>query len=229
VSAKICVSILPKNIIDTLKLISKAEQAGADFIEVRMDSLEDTRNFFDVPKSTKIPLIATNKLLSEKGFFAGSEAERQHTLLNAAEAGFAYVDVDLFSAKRNETIAKIKQLGIKTVVSYHKFDGILNVSSLEKILNEQIECGADICKIVLTAKLVEDNLPVLSFVNFASTKAKLVCFCMGETGKTSRLLSPALGAYWTFAALDKDSQTAAGQMSIKEMKAAYKLLGIGQR
>ena len=97
---------------------------------------------------------------------------------------------------------------------------------MEKILDEQIACGADICKIVLTAKQIEDNLPILSFVSFASTKAKLVCFCMGEQGKTSRLLSPAFGAYFTFASLDEGNQTAAGQMSIKEMKTAYKLLGI---
>jgi 3-dehydroquinate dehydratase I len=227
VSAKICVSILPKNIAEALNLISKAENEGADFIEVRMDALEETRNLADLPKSTKVPLIATNKLQSEKGFFAGSEAERQQTLINAAKAGFTYVDVDYFSDKRAETLAKLKQLCAKTVVSYHKYDGILTVSALENILDEEINSEADICKIVLTAKQIEDNLPILSFVSFASTKAKLVCFCMGEQGKTSRLLSPAFGAYFTFAALNTISQTAAGQMSIKDMKAAYNLLGIG--
>ncbi len=228
-SAKICVSILPKNIAEAIDLIGEAEQAGADFIEVRMDTLEETRNLSDLPKSTKIQLIATNKLQSEKGFFTGAEAERQQTLVNAAKAGFAYVDVDFFSSKRSETLAKLKQLCVKPVISYHKYDGILAASALERILDEQINSGADICKIVLTAKHIEDNLPVLSFVSFASTKAKLVCFCMGEQGKTSRLLSPAFGAYFTFAALETNSQTAAGQMSIKEMKAAYRILGIGNR
>ncbi|NLF88534.1 type I 3-dehydroquinate dehydratase [Candidatus Bathyarchaeota archaeon] len=227
-SARICVSILPKNIADALEFIGKAEKEGADFIEVRMDALEETRNLSDLPKSTKIPLIATNKLQSERGYFAGSEVERQQTLINAAKAGFAYVDVDFFSSKRNETLSKLKQLCAKTFVSYHKYDGILSISALENILDEQINSGADICKIVLTARQIEDNLPILSFVSFASTKAKLVCFCMGEQGKTSRLLSPALGAFFTFAALDNNSQTAAGQMTIKEMKAAYRLLGIGQ-
>ena len=227
-SARICVSILPKNIVDTLNLISKAEKTGADFIEVRMDTLEEMRNLSDITNSTETPLIATNKLLSEKGFFAGTETERQNTLLKAARAGFEFIDVDYFSAKRAETIAKLKQLGTKTIVSYHKFDGILNAFAMERILNEQIDSGADVCKIILTAKNIEDNLPILSFVNFASQKAKLVCFCMGEAGKTSRLLSPIFGAYFTFACIDKESKTAPGQMSIKEMKDAYKLLGIGQ-
>jgi 3-dehydroquinate dehydratase-1 len=213
---------------DARKLIEKADEAGADFIEVRMDCLEETRSLKDLPSSTKIPLIATNKLKAEKGFFSGSETERQLTLLDAAKNGFQYVDVDYCSPKRDETIAITKSLGAKTVISYHKYDGILNPSSMEKILDEQIGSGANICKIVLTAKQIEDNLPVLSFVSFASTKANLVCFCMGEMGKTSRLLSPAFGAYFTFAALEQGNETAPGQMSIADMCLAYKLLGIGQ-
>ena len=61
---------------------------------------------------------------------------------------------------------------------------------MEQILDEEISSGASICKIVTTAQQIEDNLPALSFVSFASSKAKLVCFCMGEHGKISRLLSP---------------------------------------
>jgi 3-dehydroquinate dehydratase type I len=55
----------------------------------------------------------------------------------------------------------------------------------------------------------------------------LVCFCMGEKGKVSRLLSPMFGAYFTFASLEGDS-TAPGQMSIAEMRNAYALLGVKQ-
>ena len=72
-----------------------------------------------------------------------------------------------------------------------------------------------------TAKKVEDNLPILNFISANSSKTKLVCFCMGEHGKISRLLSPIFGAYFTFASFDKNSETAAGQMSIEEMKSAY--------
>ncbi len=223
---KICVSILPKNVADALELIAKAEMSGADFVEVRMDCLEETRNLSDLPKSTKLPLIATNKLQCEQGFFGGSETERQLTLLSAAKNGFQYVDVDSSSPKPAEFVAKVKALGAKTVVSYHKFDGILSTAAIMKVLDDELAAGADVCKIVLTAKQIEDNLPVLSFVSFASAKARLVCFCMGEAGKTSRLLSPALGALFTFAAIDEKAQTAPGQMTILELKTAYKLLGI---
>ncbi len=227
-SARICVSILPKNISKALNLIEKCKKEQADLVEVRLDCFEIPRNLSDLAESTNLPLIATNKLQSEKGYFAGNENERQQTLVNAAENGFEYVDVDMSSPKSKETIDKIKQLGVKPIASYHKYNGALGVSGMEKILDEEIASGASVCKIVTTANHIEDNLPTLNFIFWASSKAKLVCFCMGEHGKISRLLSPLFGAYFTFASLEQGSETAAGQMSLAEMRSAYALLGIKQ-
>jgi 3-dehydroquinate dehydratase type I len=209
---------------EALSLIERAEKAQADLIEVRLDYLDASRNLSDLIKSTKIPLIATNKLQSEKGNFAGTETERQQTLLNAAKNDFEYVDVDLSSPKHKETIDKLKLLGAKPIVSYHKFDGALSISEMEKVLEQEIASGASVCKIITTANQIEDNLIALNFVSTMSSKAKLVCFCMGELGKVSRLLSPMFGAFFTFASLQQGNETAAGQMTIQEMKAAYDLL-----
>jgi len=209
---------------EALSLIERAEKAQADLIEVRLDCLEASRNLSDLVKSTKIPLIATNKLLSEKGNFAGTETERQQTLFNAAKNDFEYVDVDLSSPKHKETIDKLKLLGAKPIVSYHKFDGALSISEMEKVLEQEIASGASVCKIITTAKQIEDNLTALNFVSTMSSKTKLVCFCMGELGKVSRLLSPMFGAFFTFASLQQGNETAVGQMTIQEMKAAYDLL-----
>ena len=224
-TARICVSILPKNNLEALCLIERAEKAKADFIEVRLDCFETSRNLSELSKATKIPLIATNKLKSEKGFFAGSEDERQETLLNAAKNGFQYVDIDFSSPSPHETIKKVKHLGAKAIVSYHKFDGALSISEMGKILEQEISSGAVVCKIVTTAKKMEDNLTALNFVSVMPSRVKLVCFCMGEAGKVSRLLSPMFGAFFTFASLERGSQTAAGQMTVEEMRATYELLG----
>jgi 3-dehydroquinate dehydratase type I len=226
VTARICVSILPKNNVEALNLIEKAEKAKADFIEVRLDWLEISRKLSDISASTKIPLIAANKLQSEKGYFSGTEIEWQQTLLFAAKSGFEYIDVNLSSPKHIETIRQLKQLGAKPIVSYHKFDGALSITAMADVLDKELASGANICKIVTTANHVEDNLPVLSFVSLASSKAKLVCFCMGDNGKVSRLLSPMFGAFFTFASLENGSETAAGQMSIDTMRNAFGLLGV---
>jgi 3-dehydroquinate dehydratase type I len=225
VTSRICVSILPKNNQEALTLIERAEKAKADLVEVRMDCFETSRSLIELVECTKLPLIATNKLVSEKGFFAGTETERQQTLLKAAKNGFAYVDVNLSSPKLLETIKKLEKSGAQPIVSYHKYDGALTISEMETILQKEIASGASVCKIVGAAKTVEDNVPALNFVYANSNKTELVCFCMGEKGKISRLLSPMFGAFFTFASLDKNCETAAGQMSIEEMKFAFDLLG----
>ena len=224
-TARICVSILPKNNLEALSLIERAEKAQANLIEVRLDCFEASRNLSELVKSTKVPLIATNKLLIEKGFYAGTETERQQTLLNAAKNGFEYVDVNLSSPKHKETIEKLKLLSAKPIVSYHKFDGALSVCEMETVLEKEIAGGAIVCKIVTAAKKIEDNLAVLNFVSSMSSKAKLVCFCMGEQGKISRLLSPMFGAFFTFASLEQGNETASGQMTVQEMRGIYNLLG----
>ncbi len=224
-TTRICVSILPKDIEEALSLIETAEKEKANLVEVRLDHLGAARNLKDLVKSTKIPLIATNKLLIENGFFGGTETARQQTLFLAAKNGFEYVDVDLGGLKLKETIGELKPLGAKLIVSYHNFNGTLNISEMVKILEEEMACGANVCKIVTTANKMEDNLAMLNFVSAMSSKTKLVCFCMGEQGKVSRLLSPLFGAFFTFASLKQGSETAAGQMTVQEMRATYDLLG----
>jgi len=224
VTPRICVSILPRNISEALTLLKNAEAARADLIEVRLDCLEAAANLKEIAQSTKIPLIATDKLSSEQGFFPGTEVERQQRLLKAAESGFEYVDIELSSSTPKE-IDKLKQLGVKSIVSCHKFDAPLSRSAMDRVLEQEIASGASVCKIVIEAKKIEDNLAVLNFVVAHSAKTKLVCFCMGEAGKISRLLSPMFGAFFTFASLEEGSETAVGQMTIREMRVFYDFLG----
>ncbi len=203
-------------------MIEKAEVAHADFIEVRLDRLEDClgnhRALEDVAAHGKMPKIATDRAFR-------NETEQRQMLLNAVKSGFEYVDVELSTPQLKDLVKELKTLGAKAIVSFHKFDGSLNTSELNSILERELAIGADVCKIVTTAKRIEDNLTVLNFTSVASSKTKLVCFCMGELGKISRLLSPLFGGFFTFASLERGRETAAGQMTIEEMKAFYKLLG----
>jgi 3-dehydroquinate dehydratase type I len=224
VTTKICVSILPKNDAEALKLIEKAETAQADLIEVRLDSFENSSKLSNLSAYTRTPLIATNKLISEKGRFQGSEVERQKTLMDAAESGFEYIDLDLSNPNLVDMIKNLKEMGAKAIVSFHKFDGALSMSEMSRILEKQIASGASVCKIISTATIPQDNLTALNFISENAAKTKLVCFCMGKQGKISRLLSPVFGAFFTFAALEAGSETALGQLSINEMRTAYSLL-----
>jgi 3-dehydroquinate dehydratase type I len=217
-TARICVSILPKTVSEALRLIEKAEVAHADFIEVRLDSIENGGELSDLAAHGKTPKIATDKS-------SRTETDQRQMLLSAAKSGFEYVDVELPTPQLKELVKELKALGAKPIVSFHKFNGSLGISELNSIFEREISSGAEVCKIVTTAKRIEDNLTTLKFTSTASSKAKLVCFCMGELGKVSRLLSPLFGGFFAFASLERGSETASGQMAIQEMKAAYELLG----
>jgi len=217
-TAKICVSILPKNGAEAIRLIEKAEAAHADFIEVRLDCLENHRGLAELAAHGETPKIATDKA-------SRKETEHRQMLIDAAKSGFEYVDVELSTLQLEALVKELKAIGAKPIVSFHKFDGSLSISELNSILEKEISTGAEVCKIITTAKRIEDNLATLNFIAAASSKAKLVCFCMGELGKVSRLLSPLFGGFFTFASLERGSETASGQITIQEMKAAYELLG----
>jgi 3-dehydroquinate dehydratase type I len=215
---RICVSILSKTAADTMRLIEKAEAAHADLIEVRLDSLEDLNGLADLAAHGKTPKIATDKS-------ARPEMEQRQRLLSAAKSGFEYVDTELSTPQLEDLVKELRAQGAKPIVSFHKLDGSLGTFELESVLEREISSDAEVCKIVTTAKQITDNLTTLNFTSAASSKTKLVCFCMGELGKISRLLSPMFGGFFTFASLERGSETASGQMDIHEMKAAYGLLG----
>jgi len=220
------VSILPKTLAEALCLVEKAEEAHADFIEVRLDSFKEHSGLVDVAAHGKTLKIATCKLQSCRGKFSGTETEQQQLLFSAAKSGFAYVDIELTHTKLGETVTELKRLGVKPIISFHDFAETPSIAELNSVLAREFASGADICKIVTTANCIEDNLAVLNFTSSASSKAKLVCFAMGEAGKVSRLLSPLFGGYFTFAALERGNETATGQLTIQEMQAAYEVLGL---
>jgi 3-dehydroquinate dehydratase type I len=220
------VSILPRTTTEALRLIEKAEDAHADLIEVRLDCLKDHTGLADLAVHGKKPKIATNKPRGCRGNFSGTETEQLQILVNAAKNGFEYVDIELTNPRLKDAVRELKSLSAKPIVSFHDFAETLSISELNGVLEREIASGANVCKIVTTAKQVEDNLTILNFTSAACRKAKTVCFAMGELGKVSRLLSPLFGGYFTFASLERGSETAAGQMTIQEMKAAYELLGL---
>ncbi|MCW4009894.1 MAG: type I 3-dehydroquinate dehydratase [Candidatus Bathyarchaeota archaeon] len=216
---RICVSILPKTAAEAKQLLTKAEDSHVDFIEVRLDNLENSGKLTDLAANSKTSLIATDHSRRK-------EADRKALLLAAAKSGFRYVDVDLQTPKLQNFIAEAKVAGAKCIVSFHDQNKTPSIPTLNRILEREVSSGADVCKIVTTATKMEDNLTLLQFLQAAPVRKKPVCFAMGVLGKTSRLLSSAFGSFFTFACLEQGSETAPGQMTVQEMRSAYNLLGL---
>lgn len=221
---KICVSIFPQTVGEALNLIQRTEKNKADFVEVRLDQLKSWDKLSDIVDSSKIPMIATNRSSKNQGRFTGNEKKRKKTLISAAESGFQYVDIELSISDLKDTCDILHGFGARVILSFHDFEKTLSIQEMNRILNQELSSGADICKIVTTTRSIEDNLTVLDFVFRSHKIAKIVCFAMGELGKASRLLSPIFGAYFTLASIGRGQETAPGQISVQEMRNIYKNL-----
>jgi 3-dehydroquinate dehydratase type I len=146
--------------------------------------------------------------------------------MEAAREEFDYVDLELGTKDVRKTVCQIKRNGARAIVSCHNEKYTPDKEALESILANEKRAGADICKIVGTAKSYTDSLRCLRFVDKHARRTKLVCFSMGRLGIPSRILSPLLGGYFTFASFRAGRETAAGQIPIDELQTLYKELGV---
>lgn len=228
---RICVPLPVERLSDLASMIRRAENEGADLIEIRLDYLQEDilSQIDDVKKvidKVSVPLIATNREHSQGGKRVQEEKQRIKTLIKAAEIGFQYVDVELTTAGLKPIIKKVVGLGSKPIVSFHDFKGTPSDLEMEKIVKSQIEAGATVCKIVTTANTLEDSVRCLLFTYKMSKVKDTVCFAMGSQGALSRILSPLFGAFFTFSSLEPEFETASGQVSVSELKELYKRLGV---
>jgi len=213
---KLCACLTGKTAKDC---IAAAKKIDADFIEHRMDYMDDFEGVEEIYRSLRLPVIATNRPLGSGGRFKGSERERIVLLLKAIYAGCAYVDIEIETDHflMQKVIDVARQHECKVIISMHDFRGTPSAKELVDVMHKQKELGADIGKVVTTAKSMKDCNKVLDLLK-AGQKEKfpLVAFSMGEIGKFTRLMSMRCGSPFTYVAVDE--ATAPGQFHIDEMR-----------
>jgi 3-dehydroquinate dehydratase type I len=92
-------------------------------------------------------------------------------------------------------------------------------------LNACARTKPDIVKICTYAHTIEDNLRVLGIIPYARNKGQaIIAFAMGEQGRISRVMAPFLGAYLSYASVEKGAESAPGQLTIKEMRLISQIL-----
>lgn len=188
-----------------------------DLVEFRTDRLRNLSILEHIPERKPFPAIITHK---------SARAGVGKILLQAAEAGFDFVDVGLDSDITKSELKEIRATGAEIIASYHNYAATPSRTRLLRILSLAEKKSADICKIVTTASTPTDNLTVLNFLEERSKKNRIVCFAMGDLGIPSRILSPVFGAEFTYAALNENSLTAPGQLTIDNLRRAWSLIGL---
>jgi 3-dehydroquinate dehydratase type I len=193
-----------------------------DLFEVRIDIIGD--GWQELVKQIKKPWIATNRTVDEGGKWVGNEARRIERLLQAIELGADMVDVE-FRTKNLTNIVPLVKRRVKCILSFHDISKTPPLEEMKGIVTRQLEAGADICKIVTTAEKFEDNLAVLQLIS-EFTGNRIVAFAMGQIGQISRILSPLVGADFTYASIEKGKESAPGQMTVKDLSQIYEMMAI---
>ncbi|MBP9020525.1 MAG: type I 3-dehydroquinate dehydratase [Syntrophobacterales bacterium] len=224
---KICVPVMAGSSGEALMKMGSAFSL-ADFVELRVDRIENPDLGRLLAGRNNKKIIVTNRRRDEGGFFEGTEKERIELLKEAVRLGAGYVDIEAATEPFYvKDIAKaIEDRGAtKLIVSSHNQTGTPGDRALQKTLVACRSLGADIVKVVTTARTPEDNLKVLRLIPYARRKGlEVIAFCMGDKGRISRVAAPFFGSFLSFASLDRGEESAPGQMTVEEMRQVLRLL-----
>ncbi len=203
---------------EAVRNASLAEGLGADLVEVRLDLLpgDPVRIIREVREATKLPIIATNRMIQEGGSFHGGEEERIEILAEAS-AWADIVDVELFAEGRDRLL---EMVDAPLIVSYHDFEGMPSLELLRSMLEEIFEAGADIAKLALTPPALEDCLDLLKLL--LETAGPTSLMGMGDVGIHLRAMAPIYGSVFTYGYVGK--ATAPGQIPVKTLRGVLDVL-----
>ena len=221
---RICIALGFREIESLLAHARDEYNAGERFFEFRLDYLPvpeqgiaAMRKF--LARNTECTVLATCRRHQNHGHFNGS-IEQQVKILDAAiEGGAQAVDIEIESAENCVDRLEALRARARVVISYHNYGG---TPPLDAVMRRMVRIPADGYKIVTTAKKPSDNARVLGLAKSYS-KTPTIVLAMGETGFPTRVLSPAAGGLFTYAAPNSAEGTATGQVSAHQLRHLYRV------
>lgn len=129
--------------------------------------------------------------------------------------------MELNIPRLEDKISVIRKNGANILCSYHDFVRTPMIDFMENLHLKAMKAGADMVKIIGTATKKEDNIVYLTY---NQRHPGNVSFGMGDEGIISRIISPLMGASFTYASLG-DLKSAPGQISVSRLKEIYRLMG----
>jgi len=211
----------------------RAEEAGADVIELRIDLLEarerkiaEIREFIE---QQKLPVIVTNRRREEGGSFWGTEEERIVMLSRIIETTQVNaVDIEFLShnGEKNELIDTANSRHIPVISSFHDFNGMPRHDDILDLVEGMYDEGGSVAKIAVMPKSLNDTLFLLKLTQEVSAAGKLlVCIGMGSVGRHVRVIAPLYGSVLTYGFVEGEEGVAPGQFSVKELRYMLDMLG----
>jgi 3-dehydroquinate dehydratase type I len=205
---------------DTAEALEKMQRGAAlaQVLEIRLDGMEKF-DLHQILGSAAKPVIVTYRSKKEGGNGRAHYATRIGLLREAIEKGADFVDVEFSMPLIYREPLFRNRKRTRVIVSRHILNGTPSRQALTNLLGKMAATGADIVKIVSRARELEDNRRVLELLPLARRLGiPLITFCLGSRGRVSRILSPLLGGFLTFASLEEGEESAEGQVPAREMK-----------
>jgi len=213
---KICVSIVEEDVQRAAAAAVEASQGGADLVEVRFDLMPSLPHDLSAFKKLAVPKVATLRLASQGGRYAGSERARLEFYQLALRSGFDMVDLELGSALLDRRDKELRDAGV--ICSYHDLE---RTPPASEILHKLIEASSveALPKAAFNVTRVQDLLSIADAARmFSSTEREFLLIGMGQLGELTRLRADGLGCAFTYASLSKGKEAAPGQVDLGTMR-----------
>jgi len=217
---KIIVPLRPISVADFERQILDAADS-ADLIEIWLDRIKslDESKIRKIIAAASCPTIVNLKTKKENGASRFGDPRRVEFLKMAAAAGADFVDLAL-----DTPIALVRDFRknagtTKLILSFHDFEKMPKIEKLRKLAEKAEKMGADVVKIVGTAKNFDDCTPIFQ-ISWELVKAgrKFLTIAMGEPGEPTRVITPLIGGLGMFAPLERKNGTATGQLTVAELR-----------
>lgn len=207
-----------------------------DILEWRVDFFEDIANAAEVisvasaikAAAAGIPLLFTRRSMREGGEKIALPEEKVIALYRAVCESR---QIDLIDFEMSNDLAHIalvreaaKANDIKLVLSFHNFSFTPGLETLGQRFFQAEHLGADIAKVAVMPRNLEDVLTLLGATLSASQKLRipLISMSMGPYGSLTRLFGWTFGSALTFAV--GASSSAPGQVPIEDLNTVLSIL-----
>jgi 3-dehydroquinate dehydratase / shikimate dehydrogenase len=201
----------------TLDSIQKVPKE-VDGIELRLDLLPQ----FDLELITNIittsprPVMFTLRKISQGGLFRGTEKEREALIeqLLLLEPAFFDLEWDMCPSFLERIFQKYDKTHF--ILSYHNFQETpLNLEEIYQSMSKYPAYGYKIA-----ARSLSTN-EALRMLLFARKHSRISVICMGEKGEFARVLGPVVGNLIHYSSLNREEQTAPGQLTVHDLIHLY--------
>lgn len=138
-------------------------------------------------------------------------------------------NAEYFFSKETDELLKEKEV----IISEHFFEDIpQNLREIYDGMKSEAEDGlnVEIVKIAVQTQDITDTIPIWNLLKQAkSENQEIIPIAMGESGKWTRILGLAHGAFMTYASLDSSSETAPGQVSAQDLREVYRARELNEK